>query len=47
VDTNAELTPYVDPVAQAAEYQQLLLSLLGADDPADVQAATPAAIRRH
>jgi DinB superfamily len=33
-----------DPVTQAAEYQQHLLELLGDDDPAEVQAATPAAL---
>ena len=31
----------VDPVAQPAEYQRLLLSFLGDDDPAAVQAETP------
>ena len=36
---------YVDPVAQAGEYQRLLLSLLGDDDPAEVQSATPAKLR--
>ena len=36
---------YVNPVAQAAEYQRLLLSLLGDDDPAEVQSATPAKVR--
>jgi hypothetical protein len=35
----------VDPVASPGAYQQLLLSFLGPDDPAEVQAATPAAIR--
>lgn len=40
------MTTYVDPVAQASEYQQLLLSLLGTDDPAEVQLGTPAQIRR-
>lgn len=30
-----------DPVLDARAYQELLLSLLGADDPAAVQAATP------
>jgi DinB superfamily len=35
---------YVDPVAQPDAYQRLLLGLLGADDPAAVQAATPAAL---
>ena len=34
-----------DPVAQAAAYQASLLAELGDDDPVDVQAATPAAIR--
>jgi len=40
------VTAYVDPVAQAAEYQQLLLGLLGADDPADVQSRTTDELRR-
>ena len=40
------MTTYVDPVAQAAEYQQLLLGLLGNDDPADVQSRTSAELRR-
>ena len=31
-----------DPVQEAAEYQRFLLDLLGDDDPAEVQAATPA-----
>ena len=31
-----------DPIAEAAAYQRLLLSLLGDDDPMDVQDATPA-----
>lgn len=34
-----------DPVAEAAAYQRHLLGLVGYDDPAEVQAATPAAIR--
>ena len=34
-----------DPVKEAAAYQQTLLSLLGRDDPAAVQAETPAALR--
>ena len=38
------MSAFVDPVGQAAEYQQLLLSLLGADDPALVQEHTPAVI---
>src|SRR5438132_11264475 len=31
-----------DPIAEAAAYQRLLVSLLGDDDPIDVQDATPA-----
>jgi DinB family protein len=38
-------TDTVDPVASSGAYQQLLLSLLGEDDPAEVQAASPAAVR--
>jgi DinB superfamily len=34
-----------DPVAQARAYQASLLAALGDDDPAEAQAATPAAIR--
>lgn len=34
-----------DPVRDAAAYQALLLAALGDDDPAEVQASTPAAIR--
>jgi hypothetical protein len=34
-----------DPVTEGRAYQQLLLSYLGDDDPAQVQAATPAALR--
>jgi hypothetical protein len=34
-----------DPVTQAAAYQQQLLSLLGEDDPAQVQAGTAAKVR--
>jgi len=37
--------PTPDPVTNPAEYQQALLSYLGDDDPADVQAATPDALR--
>jgi hypothetical protein len=33
-----------DPVREAAAYQQHLLSLLGSDDPAEVQAATEKAV---
>jgi DinB family protein len=34
-----------DPVSASAAYQRLLLDLLGDDDPAVVQAATPGALR--
>jgi DinB superfamily len=34
-----------DPVAEAAEYQRFLLAKLGDDDPAEVQAASPSALR--
>ncbi len=34
-----------NPVREPAAYQALLLSLIGEEDPADVQAATPAALR--
>ncbi|MGH2663804.1 MAG: DinB family protein [Actinomycetota bacterium] len=34
-----------DPVAEAAEYQRFILSKLGDDDPAEVQADTPVALR--
>ncbi len=34
-----------DPVSEPQAYQQHLLGLLGDDDPAVVQAATPAALR--
>ncbi len=37
------ITP--DPIRDAAAYQASLLSALGADDPAEAQATTPAAIR--
>jgi hypothetical protein len=36
-----------DPVREGKAYQDLLLGLVGADDPAEIQAATPAAIRAH
>ncbi len=39
------MTQAIDPVTQAAAYQRMLLNALGDDDPADVQAATPAAVR--
>jgi DinB superfamily len=35
----------IDPVREASAYQQSLLAALGDDDPAEAQAATPAAIR--
>ena len=35
-----------DPITDAAGYQRHLLSLLGDDDPASVQASTPPALRR-
>ena len=38
-------TPSPDPVSEAAAYQQHLLGLLRGDDPADVQAVTPGALR--
>ena len=34
-----------DPLAEGHAYQRQLLALLGDDDPADVQAATPAGLR--
>ena len=34
-----------DPISEAAAYQASMLAALGGDDPAEVQAATPAAIR--
>jgi hypothetical protein len=40
---NAVRSP--DPVAEAAAYQAHLLTLLGGDDPARVQEATPRALR--
>ena len=35
----------IDPVATPGAYQELILSYLGGDDPAEVQAATPTAVR--
>jgi DinB family protein len=35
-----------DPVSEAAEYQRFLLSILGDDNPAEVQADTPSALRK-
>ena len=37
--------PPVDPVAEPSAYQQQLLSMLGHDDPAEVQTETPALLR--
>jgi hypothetical protein len=37
--------PGPDPVSEAKAYQDLLVGLVGDDDPAEVQAGTPAAIR--
>jgi DinB superfamily len=39
------MTTYIDPVAQATEYQQMLLRLLGDQDPAEVMARTPGEVR--
>jgi hypothetical protein len=39
-------TDTIDPVAQPSTYQTMLLAALGDDDPAEVQAQTPAALRR-
>lgn len=35
----------IDPVAQPRAYQELLFSLVGEDDPAEVQASTPDRVR--
>ena len=40
-----ETTMTIDPVTEGAAYQQLLLSLLGDDDPAEAQAVTPGRLR--
>lgn len=40
------MAPSPDPVTEAAEYQRFLLEKLGDDDPAVVQAETPAELRR-
>jgi hypothetical protein len=37
---------YIDPVAQPNDYQRMLLSLVGDRDPAEIQAGTPAELRR-
>jgi hypothetical protein len=34
-----------DPITQAKEYQEYLLSALGSDDPVEAQTSTPAALR--
>jgi DinB superfamily len=39
------MSQVVDPVATPSAYQQLILSYLGDDDPAEVQSATAAAFR--
>ncbi len=39
------MPPSPDPVSDPAAYQRQLLDLLGTDDPARVQAATPARLR--
>ena len=44
--SNALEAPVPDPITEAAAYQQHLLSLLGDDDPAEVQASTPGAMQR-
>ena len=40
-----ERVPTPDPVSQATEYQDYLVGLVGDEDPAEVQRATPAAWR--
>ena len=40
-----EPPPSPDPITEPQGYQQHLISLVGDDDPAEVQAATPAAMR--
>ena len=37
--------PAPDPISEPQAYQEFLLAALGADDPATVQAGTPAAMR--
>jgi len=39
------IAPHIDPVARPSEYIEFILSMLGDDDAAEVQAATPAALR--
>jgi hypothetical protein len=41
-----DVTASPDPVTEAAAYQRFLLDALGPDDPAEVQAATPALARQ-
>jgi hypothetical protein len=38
-------TDFIDPVAQPSSYQAMLLALVGDDDPAAIQAATPTELR--
>jgi hypothetical protein len=38
--------PSPDPIADPTAYQEFLLAALGSDDPATVQAGTPAALRQ-
>jgi hypothetical protein len=40
------MSTVVDPVQSPQAYQSMLINLVGDDDPADVQAATSAALRR-
>ena len=40
------MTAYVDPVTEGRAYQELLLRLLGDQDPAEVMQRTPAQLRR-
>jgi hypothetical protein len=44
--TGVDPAPSPDPVREAKAYQDLLVGLVGDDDPADVQAETPDRIRR-
>ncbi len=44
--TTIDLSESPDPVAEPKRYQERLLRLVGEDDPADVQAATPNLMRR-
>lgn len=43
--TTTDATGSPDPVAEPKQYQEHLLALVGSDDPAEVQAATPDLIR--